>query len=185
MRYFSDLQNVNITLRILFRPKPSRLPEIFMNIGEDYDERILPSITNEVLKAVVVRLPISISHSNAFNLNSAGPIWRERFDYTKRTRITTGKYCLHEWMRSSFFTVCWNVGQWGFERTSRIVWTYSRRRVFDSFDVRSRIHLCCWSQASRPARCGKSEICRRKGDDESIFYFQNLVLFVGFGISGG
>lgn len=49
-----DLQNVNITLRILFRPKPSMLPNIFMNIGEDYDERILPSITNEVLKAVVV-----------------------------------------------------------------------------------------------------------------------------------
>ena len=30
------------------------LPNIFSNIGEDYDERILPSITNEVLKAVVV-----------------------------------------------------------------------------------------------------------------------------------
>ena len=54
MTYLSDLQNVNITLRILFRPKPSMLPKIFMNIGEDYDERILPSITNEVLKAVVV-----------------------------------------------------------------------------------------------------------------------------------
>ena len=51
---FTDLQNVNITLRILFRPKPSMLPNIFSNIGEDYDERILPSITNEVLKAVVV-----------------------------------------------------------------------------------------------------------------------------------
>lgn len=49
-----DLQTVNITLRILFRPKPSKLPEIFTNVGEDYDERILPSITNEILKAVVV-----------------------------------------------------------------------------------------------------------------------------------
>lgn len=27
-----------------------------MNLGEDYDERVLPSITTEVLKAVVVRL---------------------------------------------------------------------------------------------------------------------------------
>jgi len=51
---FTDLQNVHITLRILFRPKPSVLPKIFSTIGEDYDERILPSITNEVLKAVVV-----------------------------------------------------------------------------------------------------------------------------------
>lgn len=50
----SDLQNVNITLRILFRPLAGQLPRIFMSIGEDYDERVLPSITTEVLKAVVV-----------------------------------------------------------------------------------------------------------------------------------
>nr|CAB3264824.1 prohibitin-like [Phallusia mammillata] len=54
-----DLQNVHITLRILFRPKPSKLPGIFSTIGEDYDERILPSITNEVLKAVVARFDAS------------------------------------------------------------------------------------------------------------------------------
>ena len=51
---FPDLQNVNITLRILFRPMASKLPNIFTNIGQDYDERVLPSIVNEVLKAVVV-----------------------------------------------------------------------------------------------------------------------------------
>uniref|UniRef100_A0A673WHJ4 Prohibitin n=1 Tax=Salmo trutta TaxID=8032 RepID=A0A673WHJ4_SALTR len=44
-----DLQNVNITLRILFRPVTSQLPRIFTSIGEDYDERVLPSITTEVL----------------------------------------------------------------------------------------------------------------------------------------
>lgn len=49
-----DLQNVNITLRILFRPQPHILPKLYMNLGEDYDERVLPSIINEVLKAVVV-----------------------------------------------------------------------------------------------------------------------------------
>jgi len=48
-----DLQNVNITLRILFRPRPSVLPEIYTTLGTDYDDRVLPSITNEVLKAVV------------------------------------------------------------------------------------------------------------------------------------
>lgn len=52
--FLSDLQNVNITLRILFRPVAAQLPRIFMSIGEDYDERVLPSITTEVLKAVVV-----------------------------------------------------------------------------------------------------------------------------------
>jgi len=48
-----DLQNVNITLRILFRPKPDALPEIYTTLGQDYDDRVLPSITNEVLKQVV------------------------------------------------------------------------------------------------------------------------------------
>lgn len=50
----TDLQNVNITLRILFRPITTQLPRIFTSIGEDYDERVLPSITTEVLKSVVV-----------------------------------------------------------------------------------------------------------------------------------
>ncbi|CAD5205495.1 unnamed protein product [Bursaphelenchus okinawaensis] len=50
-----DLQNVSITLRILHRPEPSALPNIYLNIGQDYAERVLPSITNEVLKAVVAQ----------------------------------------------------------------------------------------------------------------------------------
>ncbi|KAF7412490.1 protein l(2)37Cc [Vespula maculifrons] len=50
-----DLQNVNITLRILFRPVPDSLPKIYTVLGFDYDERVLPSITTEVLKAVVAQ----------------------------------------------------------------------------------------------------------------------------------
>lgn len=63
---YSDLQNVNITLRILFRPQPDQLPRIYSIIGVDYDDRVLPSITTEVLKAVVVRiwlLPIAPTSS--------------------------------------------------------------------------------------------------------------------------
>ena len=48
-----DLQTVNITLRILFKPEPSKLHVIYNNIGKDYDQRILPSISNEVLKSIV------------------------------------------------------------------------------------------------------------------------------------
>lgn len=54
-----DLQNVNITLRILFRPKPSVLPEIYTTLGVDYEDRVLPSITTEVLKAVVAQFDAS------------------------------------------------------------------------------------------------------------------------------
>lgn len=50
-----DLQNVNISLRVLFRPKVTALPEIFRSLGMDYDERVLPSIGNEVMKAVVAQ----------------------------------------------------------------------------------------------------------------------------------
>jgi len=54
-----DLQNVNITLRILFRPQTTMLPKIYTNLGIDYDERVLPSITNEVLKAVTAQFDAS------------------------------------------------------------------------------------------------------------------------------
>lgn len=54
-----DLQNVNISLRILFRPQTEQLPQILNNLGADYDERVLPSITNEVLKAVVAQFDAS------------------------------------------------------------------------------------------------------------------------------
>ena len=48
-----DLQTVNLTLRILYRPVQAELPRIYTELGPDYDDRVLPSITNEVLKAVV------------------------------------------------------------------------------------------------------------------------------------
>lgn len=50
-----DLQMINIALRVLSRPKEDELPNIFMDIGLDFDERVLPSIGNEVLKAVVAQ----------------------------------------------------------------------------------------------------------------------------------
>jgi len=50
-----DLQVVTINLRVLSRPEEEFLPEIFSNLGLDYDERVLPSIGNEVLKAVVAQ----------------------------------------------------------------------------------------------------------------------------------
>jgi prohibitin 2 len=50
-----DLQMVNITLRVLSRPNVAKLPTIFQELSTDYDERVLPSIVNEVLKAVVAQ----------------------------------------------------------------------------------------------------------------------------------
>ncbi|CAI8595831.1 unnamed protein product [Vicia faba] len=50
-----DLQMVNLTLRVLSRPDTERLPTIVQNLGLEYDEKVLPSIGNEVLKAVVAQ----------------------------------------------------------------------------------------------------------------------------------
>lgn len=55
----SDLQMVNITLRVLSRPDETALPEIYRTLGADYDERVLPSIVNEVLKSVVAQFNAS------------------------------------------------------------------------------------------------------------------------------
>lgn len=51
----ADLQMVNISLRVLSRPDTMFLPTIYRELGTDYDERVLPSIVNEVLKAVVAQ----------------------------------------------------------------------------------------------------------------------------------
>ncbi|KAG5021132.1 hypothetical protein AAZX31_06G296500 [Glycine max] len=50
-----DLQMVNLTLRVLSRPDTEKLPTIVQNLGLEYDEKVLPSIGNEVLKAVVAQ----------------------------------------------------------------------------------------------------------------------------------
>jgi len=50
-----DLQMVNIKLRVLWRPVVEELPRLYRELGVDYDERVLPSIGNEVLKSVVAQ----------------------------------------------------------------------------------------------------------------------------------
>lgn len=45
-----DLQMVNIGLRVLYRPQQHQLPAMYRLLGVDYDERVLPSICNEVTK---------------------------------------------------------------------------------------------------------------------------------------
>ena len=43
-----DLQMVDINVRIIYRPNIEKLPEMYRSLGLDYDERVLPSIANEV-----------------------------------------------------------------------------------------------------------------------------------------
>merc|ERR1712039_508108 len=50
-----DLQMVNISLRALCKPDQAKLSEIYRSVGLDFDEKVLPSIINEVLKSVVAQ----------------------------------------------------------------------------------------------------------------------------------
>ncbi|KAG4302078.1 hypothetical protein PCK1_001637 [Pneumocystis canis] len=50
-----DLQMVSLTLRVLYRPDVTKLPKVYQSLGLDYDERVLPSIGNEVLKSIVAQ----------------------------------------------------------------------------------------------------------------------------------
>eukprot|EP01128_Nolandella_sp_AFSM9_P005260 TRINITY_DN2512_c2_g3_i1.p1 TRINITY_DN2512_c2_g3~~TRINITY_DN2512_c2_g3_i1.p1 ORF type:complete len:341 (+),score=96.74 TRINITY_DN2512_c2_g3_i1:85-1023(+) len=50
-----DLQMVDIGVRVLVKPMEHQLPEMYQLLGTNYNERVLPSIVNEVCKAVVAR----------------------------------------------------------------------------------------------------------------------------------
>lgn len=50
-----DLQTVQIDLRVLSRPQEHRLAEIFTKLGPNFNERVMPSVANEVLKSTVAR----------------------------------------------------------------------------------------------------------------------------------
>ena len=50
-----DMQMVSLSLRVLSRPDIPNLPTIYSKLGLDFDDRVLPSIGNEVLKAIVAQ----------------------------------------------------------------------------------------------------------------------------------
>lgn len=48
-----DLQTVHVATRILYRPMKEKLPVIYRDIGLNYDDKVLKSIAEEVIKSVV------------------------------------------------------------------------------------------------------------------------------------
>jgi prohibitin 2 len=54
-----DLQMVDLTIRVLYKPSVPHLPTILSTLGENYDERVMPSIVNEILKSVIAQFNAS------------------------------------------------------------------------------------------------------------------------------
>jgi len=50
-----DLQMVTIGVRVLHKPDPNQLVWMYQRLGNNYDQRVLPSLMNECAKAVVAR----------------------------------------------------------------------------------------------------------------------------------
>lgn len=50
-----DLQMVSISLKVLYRPNKHNLPKLYRTLGTNYDVRVLPSIVNEITKAIVAQ----------------------------------------------------------------------------------------------------------------------------------
>lgn len=54
-----DLQMVNVSIRVLSRPNPNEIGTVYSTLGYQYDEKVLPSIVNEVLKSVIAQFNAS------------------------------------------------------------------------------------------------------------------------------
>ena len=51
--WFLDMQLVNIELRVLYSLKKEKIIQLHRNYGINYQQKILPSIVNEVVKSVI------------------------------------------------------------------------------------------------------------------------------------
>jgi len=94
-----DMQMVNISLRVLSRPKEEELPKIFKELGKDYEYRVLPSIGNEVLKAIVAKYNADelltkrqeVSEAIGEELTRKAKTFGIRLDDVSITHLTFGK----------------------------------------------------------------------------------------------
>ena len=53
------MQNVNVSVRVLYRPKVDKLVDIYRTQGLNFDERVLPLVVDEVCKSIIAQYSAS------------------------------------------------------------------------------------------------------------------------------
>ena len=145
-----DLQTVNISLRTLYRPSAEFLPQIYSNLGLDYEERVLPSIINEVLKSVVVSDQLT-SLANFHVQTSSNPLSSQQAQFdaseliTQRTMVSQQIEKLLTERATQFGLILDDISIVSFDvLVFHNFWilTTCFRFLSDSFDFWPRIHQC-------------------------------------------
>ena len=86
---------VTITLRVLSRPDLDHLPKIYQSLGLDYDERVLPSIGNEVLKSIVAQFDAAELITQREVVGHFQYLPLQMTNYSGRYLHAFGRICLH------------------------------------------------------------------------------------------
>ena len=86
---------VTITLRVLSRPDVEHLSRIYQSLGMDYDERVLPSIGNEVLKSIVAQFDAAelITQREVVGPPRDLEVPTVNFDYARSRRESVRTFC--------------------------------------------------------------------------------------------
>ncbi len=77
-----DLQMISLAVRVLFKPHVDAIPEIYRRLGVQYADVVLPSVINEVVKAIIAQF-------NASELLTKRPEVSRRIETELRARANT------------------------------------------------------------------------------------------------
>jgi hypothetical protein len=104
---------VDINCRVLSRPRVDALPQIYRTLGQDFDERVLPSIVNEVLKSVVAQFNASqlitqrenVSRMVRDNLVRRAALFNILLDDVSITVSYFGTFCISKDTNRHFYSI--------------------------------------------------------------------------------
>lgn len=79
-----DLQMISLAVRVLYKPEIGSIPEIYRRLGVQYADVVLPSVINEVVKAIIAQF-------NASELLTRRPEVSRKIESELRSRASAFK----------------------------------------------------------------------------------------------